>query len=182
MGESEPPTGGAPEAAGGPRRMAEILREHPFAEGLDEETIALVAGCARNVVFGGDERLLREGEPAEHVHLLRHGSVALETRVPGLGRRAFMTLGAGELLGASALVPPYRWVYDARALTVVRTIAFDAACLRAKCDADPAVGYRMMQRFLVPLVERLQRARMLGAQMSDDWHYEDRRRGERDEG
>jgi hypothetical protein len=43
---------------------------------------------------------------------------------------------------------------------VVRTIAFDGACLRGKCAADPALGYALMQRFTALLAERLQATRI----------------------
>ena len=41
----------------------------------------------------------------------------------------------------------YRWHFDARALSAVRATAFDGACLRGKCDDDPALGYELMKRF-----------------------------------
>ena len=46
------------------------------------------------------------------------------------------------MLGWSWLFPPYRWHFDARALSAVRATAFDGACLREKCDADPALRLR----------------------------------------
>ena len=42
----------------------------------------------------------------------------------------------------------------------MRAIAFDAACLRGKCDTDPALGYELMQRFAAIMVDRLQAARL----------------------
>ena len=36
--------------------------------------------------------------------------------------------------------PPYRWQFDARAVDPVGAIAVDATCLRAKADADDALG------------------------------------------
>lgn len=153
------------------RDIADILRSHPFVAGLDDEIVKLVAGCAHNVVFPAGHYLLREGEEATHFHLLRHGSVALEMHVPGRGTLTFQTLGEGELLGANWLVPPYRWYYDARAVTLVRALEFDASCLREKCEADHHVGYEMMKRFLVPMVERLQVARLQVAHLFDEQRY-----------
>lgn len=147
------------------RDVADLLAAHPFVAGLAPETVALIAGCARNAVFHAGDYLLREGGAADEFHLLRHGSVALEMAVPGHAEIVFQTLGDGDLLGVNWLVPPYRWAYDARAVTLVRTLAFDARCLRAKCDADPAVGYELMKRFLVPTVERLQLARLQSANL-----------------
>jgi hypothetical protein len=70
------------------------------------------------------------------------------------------TIESGEVIGWSWLFEPYRWHFDARALTVVRATAFDGACLRGKCEADPALGYALMSRFAQVLIERLQWTRL----------------------
>ena len=38
--------------------------------------------------------------------------------------------------------------------------AFDGACLRGKCESDPAFGYELMSRFAQVLIERLQWTRL----------------------
>ena len=63
-------------------------------------------------------------------------------------------------MGASWLVPPYRWMFDARAMDLTRAIGMDGACLREKCEADHHLGYEMMKRFLSILVERLDATRI----------------------
>lgn len=140
--------------------LERIIGAHPFFADLDPGFLDLVCGCARNVVFRADDHLFQEGDPADSFYLLRHGSVALEIKAPGRGAIAFATLGAGEIVGVSWLVPPYRWSYDARALELVRAIAMDAACLRAKCAADHELGYDLMTRFVPVVVERLHATRM----------------------
>ncbi len=137
-----------------------IVRAHPFFEGLAEPFRDLVAGCASNMHFKAGAWLFREGAPADHIYLLREGRVALEMAAPGRGAVTFQTLSAGEVVGVSWLIPPYRWSYDARALEAVRAIALDAACLRRKCDADHDFGYAMMLRFVPVLVQRLQATRL----------------------
>jgi CRP/FNR family cyclic AMP-dependent transcriptional regulator len=57
-------------------------------------------------------------------------------------------------------VPPYRWAFDARAVEPTAAVALDGACLRGKCDEDPALGYALLQRFSLVMVERLQAARV----------------------
>lgn len=137
-----------------------IVKEHAFFAGLDPSFVALAAGCAKNVRFEAGHYLFREGESADWFYLLRHGRVAIELRDPARGAVTLQTLREGEVCGLSWLVPPYRWTYDARALEPVRAIAIDAACLRRKSEADPRFGYEMMKRFMPPLVERLQAARL----------------------
>ena len=88
---------------------------------------------------------MREGEPADAFYVIREGAVALETDVPGRGAVTLETLHDGDLLGWSWLVPPYRTAFDARALGTTHAIAFDGACLRGKCEADPALGYDLLK-------------------------------------
>ena len=140
--------------------IAQILHEHPFLAGLAPAHAALLAGCARNRHFAIDRYLFREGDPADEFFLIRHGKVALEIAAPGHAPRVIATLHEGDIVGASWLVPPYRWTFDARAAGDLRAIGLDAACLRGKCEEDHDLGYDMMKRFLPVLVQRLHAARL----------------------
>jgi len=140
--------------------LERIIREHRFFKDLDPKFVALVVGCAKNVRFEAGEYLFREGGPADQFYLLRHGRVALEMAAPSGGTVTFQTLGEGELVGLSWVVPPYRWAYDARAIELVRAISLDAVCLRRKLDQDHDLGYEVMQRFVPVLIERLQGTRL----------------------
>jgi CRP/FNR family transcriptional regulator, cyclic AMP receptor protein len=146
------------------KTIEDLLKAHPFTQGLDDEILRMVAGCATNVVFDAGSYLFRQGGSADRFFLLRHGTVALEMFVPGIGEQTFLTVKSGEMLGVTWLVPPYRWAYDARAVELTRAIAFDATCLRDKCEANHHVGYQLMKRFVPALVERLHAAQM---QMAD---------------
>ncbi len=140
--------------------LEQILAEHPFFAGLSAQDRRLVAGCARNHRYDAGEYLFREGASAAEFFLIRHGHVALEIAAPAQTPIVFTTLGEGEIVGASWLVPPYRWMFDARAVVLTRAIGIDAACLRGKCEADPRLGYEMMKRFLPILVRRLHATRL----------------------
>jgi CRP-like cAMP-binding protein len=140
--------------------LERIVREHPFFAGLSTEFSDLVCGCARNVRFDAGKYLFHEGDPASEMYLIRHGRVALQVAVPGRAPVTFQTLGEGELVGVSWLVPPYRWTYDARAIELVRAIGIDATCLRRKCEADHHLGYELMKRFVPVIVDRLQATRL----------------------
>lgn len=137
-----------------------VIREHPLFSGLGEETLTLVAGCARNRHFPAGAYLFREGETADEFYLLRAGRVALEVAAPGQGTVTILTLGAGEIAGVSWLVPPYRWRHDARAIDEVRATSVDAACLREKCEAEPKLGYELMKRMMPMLLKRLHTTRL----------------------
>ena len=147
-------------ADGGMKQMAEILATHPLFKGLDDKATALLAGCARNEHFRAGSYLFRTDQAADRFYLIRAGDVALELAMPGRGRLVVQSVHEGQIVGASWILPPYRWRFDARALGDVRATGLDAACLRGKCDEDPALGYQVMQRFLPVVAERLQTTRL----------------------
>jgi CRP/FNR family cyclic AMP-dependent transcriptional regulator len=140
--------------------LERIVKEHPFFSGLEKGFCQLVCGCAKNVRFEAGHYLFHDGEPANELYLLRHGRVALEVAVPGRGALTFQTLSAGDIIGVSWLIPPYRWTYDAKALDLTRAIAMDATCLRGKCEEDHDLGYELMKRFVPILIERLHGTRL----------------------
>ncbi len=142
-----------------PESMAELLSDQPLLEGLPPDVAATVAGCARNIAFEAGRLLLAEGDEASTLYLIRRGQVSIEVHAPGRDPIAIQTVGPGQVVGWSWLVPPYRWSFDARALTPVGAVAVDGACLRSKADEQPALGYSLLQRISAMLLERLQAAR-----------------------
>lgn len=140
--------------------LERIVKEHPFFAGIEEGFCKLLCGCAKNVRFEAGQYLFHESDPANEFYLIRHGRVSLELHAPERGPVTFQTLGSGEVVGVSWLIPPYRWTYDAKALELVRAIAMDATCLRRKCETDHDLGYEMMKRFMPVLIQRLQATRL----------------------
>lgn len=137
-----------------------LLRQHPLFADLSDAHVRRLAGCARHRRFQVDQYLFREDQSADEFFLIREGRVALNVHEPGRTSPTFATLGAGDIVGVSWLVPPYRWMFDARALETTRVIGIDAACLRAKCEADHDLGYALMKCFLPAFVKRLHATRM----------------------
>jgi CRP-like cAMP-binding protein len=140
--------------------IEQLLAEAPAFDGMREDHLALIAGCASNQVFEPGDFLMREGDPADRFYVIRRGRVALETFVPDRGALIVETVDDGDLLGWSWLVAPYRTSFDARAMSTAHAITFDAECLRGKCDEDGVLGYELMKRFVPVIVERLQATRV----------------------
>ncbi len=142
------------------RTLSEYLPEHPFFAGLDPAAMDLIVGCARNVGFRADDVLFSTGEPANTFYVIRSGRVALEVSSPHQGPLRIASMDDGDVVGWSWLVPPHRWMFDARATSPIRAVAIDGACLRGKCAEDPELGYALMARVAHVMYERLQDARM----------------------
>ena len=137
-----------------------ILSEHPFLKRLKPDYLKILVGCASNVRFNAGQHLFREGEEANQFYMIRPGKVAVEVRAAELGPITVQTVGEGDVLGWSWLIPPYRWRFDARALELTRAIALDGICLRTKSEEDHDLGYELLKRFSNIIVERLEATRL----------------------
>lgn len=137
-----------------------ILAEHPFVKGLAPHYIQLIVGCASNVRFEAGQFLFHEDEEANTFYIIRHGKVAVDVFAAERGPITIQTIGDGEVLGWSWLIPPYQWHFDARAVELTRAIALDAKCLRTKCEEDHHLGYELLKRFSHIIEQRLEATRL----------------------
>ena len=137
-----------------------LLRQHPLVAGMDDETIHLITGCAKNVRFRPGEAVAKQGEPADEFFLIREGRMAMDMPAPQGGTLRLQTADEGDVLGWSWLVPPYQWHFDLRAVSDVRAFSIDGRCLRQKCESDPRFGYEMMKRFSTLMADRLETTRL----------------------
>jgi CRP-like cAMP-binding protein len=140
--------------------LAPILGEHPLLIGLDPSQLQLIVGCASNVRYNPGEFIFRAGEQANHFYFVRSGRVSVETFAPQRGAITIETVGDGDLLGWSWMIPPFEWHFDARALNLTRAVAIDARCLRTKCEADTGFGYELLKRFAQIMELRLEATRL----------------------
>ena len=141
----------------------EWLRAVPLLHGLADDELDRLATIARPVTFAAGKRIFAPDGPAAECWLLRTGRVALDTPVPGREPVVVETLGPGDVLGWSWLMPPHRWHFGAVATEPVTALQLDADKLLAWFAAEPAFGYLLSYRFLAVMLDRLQhtRARLL---------------------
>ncbi|WP_083874073.1 Crp/Fnr family transcriptional regulator [Nocardia paucivorans] len=139
------------------------LAAFPRLTSLNRTDLAVLAELGHTVSFSAGQRVLVEGGPADRCLLIRTGRVVLDAQVPGRGDVVIQTLGGGDLLGWSWLVPPYRWHFGAQATESVDAVEFDSARLREAAETDPRFGRALTMMLFEALLERLQatRARLL---------------------
>ena len=141
---------------------AELAASAIFAD-LSAAERELVAAAAHPVRFGADERVFQEGAPARGCWLIHDGCVALDLMVPGRGQVVVQTLGRGDVLGWSWLLPPYQWHFGAVAVRPTTATELDTDLLRTLAGQDPRFGYALTLSLFQACVQRLQatRARLL---------------------
>jgi CRP-like cAMP-binding protein len=137
-----------------------LIAQHCFTRELPERYVQMLVEHADVRAYQEGAVLFTEGMPADRFHLIVSGRVAILMHVPGRGDQVVDTVEDCETAGWSWLVPPYRWFFDARAVTDVLAVTVDAKALRALCDDDPAFGYLLLQRVTQVMLERMQAARI----------------------
>lgn len=145
--------------------IEDLIRNHPFFEGLRPDYLTLIAGCGKNVRFNPGDFIFREQDTADQFYLVRYGKVSLGIYLPERGFVTIQTVDENDVVGWSWLFPPYQWHFDARALVLTRAVAFDGQCLRGKCDADHELGYELMSRFAQMIIQRLEATRLQNLDM-----------------
>ncbi|MFI9634362.1 Crp/Fnr family transcriptional regulator [Nocardia sp. NPDC051929] len=142
---------------------AEELSAFGQLASLSEEELRTLTAAGRDVAFPAGHRMITEARPADRCWLIRHGRILLDAQVPGRGAVVLQTLGGGDLLGWSWLVPPYRWHFGAVTAEPVEAVEFDAGILAELSDRDPRFGRALAMMLFEALLERLQatRARLL---------------------
>lgn len=144
-----------------------FLAEQRFFSGLSSEAIALLARSAKERALATNKILIRHDDAAASFFLVRKGRISRE--VPAiLGPPLIMhSIGEGEVLGWSWLIPPRRWTLQARVEEPTVVLEFDGATLLARCEKDPALGYELLKRFSSLMSERLTHSRQ---RMMSEWN------------
>jgi CRP/FNR family transcriptional regulator, cyclic AMP receptor protein len=141
--------------------IEQLLAAHPFVVGIEESQLRTITECASKVVhFAADQVIFHAGGVARVLYLLHRGDVALEVIAPGTGTRIVATLSGGDALGWSWMFPPYRWAFDARALTATEAIVLDGEKLRRCAEEDHELGYQVVWRVAREMADRLQATRL----------------------
>lgn len=116
--------------------IARALRRHPFMESLEPAHIdRLSTVCVRRWVPEG-ETLYIEGRRANRFYLLERGRVVIEAFDPRGNPKRIEERRAGDVVGWSALFPPYKCLFDARVVEPVLAVFLYAAAVREFAETD----------------------------------------------
>lgn len=142
------------------KSIDQLLAEHPFTTDLSADHLKLMARTASIVEFEEDDFIFHEHEEARWFYLIVSGSAALKISAPGSGPIPIQTISAGQALGWSWMMPPYKWHFGARAITRVTAVRMDAGFLRRILEENVDLGYAVLLRMNRVLAERLQATRL----------------------
>ncbi len=136
------------------------LEQHPFTQGFPTSALDKLTQAATLQTFQPGTFLLREGRDADHFYLLLQGQAAIELYLPERGVIRLQTVGPGDVVGWSWLLPPYRAAFDVTVINTVQAITFDAARLRRLLDDDPTLAAHFLRRLVAVIAQRVHATRL----------------------
>lgn len=127
-----------------------------FGAGLSPHALERLAECcASTISYPAGATLMREGSATEPFGIVTSGRIALRLLVPERGTVTILTVEPGDVIGWSALIPPYRATSTAVATEPTSVLAFDMRRLRALLREDPALAATLYPRVLEAVARRL---------------------------
>lgn len=137
------------------------LSELKFTVGWTDTMVRELTTFARHITFQPGDVIFHQSSENDTLYLICSGRVGLDMYVPARGGKRILTVSSGELLAwSSILSADRRMTSTATALDSVRAIAINAPQLRALCERDHEVGYRVMQWLAKALAHRLTATRL----------------------
>ena len=136
----------------------DVLKRTPYIRELEDEHLKILATMCRSRTFQAGERLVRQGKTQEHIYVIEDGLVGIYLELAPTVRRQIQAAANFEVVGFSAMLPPYRARSTAIAIETTRALAFNGKELAGLCASNPKMGC-LIHRGLASLIAlRLQYA------------------------
>jgi CRP/FNR family cyclic AMP-dependent transcriptional regulator len=131
-----------------------------FGAGLPPEAVSRLASIGEVRDLAAGDFVAREGQVTESLGIVLTGRIALRVLVPERGMVTILTVEPGDVVGWSAVVPPFRGTDDAVAIEPVRLLSFPGEDLRLLLRADVALAASLYPRLLQAVGRRLAATRL----------------------
>ena len=136
----------------------EVLKRCPFVRELDNEQLKILADMGKNEVFEVGESLAKQGRTQENVYLIEDGLVGLYLEVGPMTHRQLQSASNYEVVGWSAMMPPYRALTTAKAIETTKVLAFSGKKLVDLCESHPIIGCKVHRGLASVIAVRLHHA------------------------
>jgi CRP/FNR family cyclic AMP-dependent transcriptional regulator len=131
-----------------------------FGAGLSPEAVERLAAIATIRELPPGEEVTHEGTVTEALMVVITGRVALRTLVPERGMITILTVEPGDIVGWSAIVPPFRGTATGITIEPVTLVELPGERLRQLLRGDHALAASLYPRVLQAASRRLAATRL----------------------
>ena len=136
----------------------EVLKRCPFVRELCEEQLSKLAELADVEVYEAGESICKQGRTQEKIYVIEDGLVGLYLELGPMTQRQLQTASSFEVVGWSAMLPPYRCTATVKAIETTRLLAFNGKELINLCDTYPEIGNKVHRGLASVIAVRLHNA------------------------
>ena len=128
--------------------------------GMGEAQMKKILAAGKEITMKKGQQIIKEGQAANGVYILRSGAVELLTNVEKDFDLPISILRMpGDVFGTSALVPPYQYSLSARCVEEGVLFCMETAALRKLATEDRDIGCQMMSNLAAHFLDRLKETR-----------------------
>jgi len=129
-------------------------------KGLNANQIKKVMAIGNQIPMKKGQQIIKEGQEANGVYILRSGAVELMTAVEkDFDLPISILRNPGDVFGTSALVPPYQYSLSARCVVEGVLLCIETSALRKLAAEDRDIGCQMMTNLAAHFLDRLKETR-----------------------
>jgi CRP-like cAMP-binding protein len=134
---------------------AKLIRKFECFRQLTDEQVEKIAEISNSICYSAGHVLVEEGEKGEILYLLIDGDVDVFYRNPVTGMEKVDTVSSEEVIGCSAMVPPYVYTATEKARSDVEVLEIKADALREIIQKDPDIGLKIQEHIIKILNDRI---------------------------
>lgn len=142
------------------RSICTFLRKCSLFDELEKEHLVFLSENAKILEYEPEEFIFSAREDAENFYIVKEGNISLYHFSPERGSIKIETVSAGEIIGWSWLVPPYKWSFDCLTECGAILISFDANKIKEKMEEDYFFASKIQNIFIKIIAERLHATRL----------------------
>jgi len=136
----------------------EVLKRCPFVRELNDDQLKKMAEICHPEVFEVGESISKQGRIQEKVYLIEDGLVGIYLELGPMNQRQLQSASNFEVVGWSALLPPYRSSATVNAIETTKVLALNGEELLNLCDKYPEIGYKVNRGLASLIAVRLHHA------------------------
>ncbi|MDD5288715.1 MAG: cyclic nucleotide-binding domain-containing protein [Dehalococcoidales bacterium] len=135
--------------------VMEVLERSKLLPGADIKQLNRLASLVTEVEYKPGETIITERDEAKKLYVIEEGLVAIILELGAGKEYRIQTASNFEVLGWSAIVPPYSYQFTVRAIERTRVLAFNGQELRSLGQNDRDMGYAIYAGIVGVMAERL---------------------------
>lgn len=143
-----------------PSVLEEKLAAAWLTRGVRPHVRATLAAMGELREFPAGTVVIKEGELTDFLGVVLEGRLGLRLRVPERGALTIMTVEPGDVVGWSAIVPPFRATSTVVTLTDTQLAYFDGQVLRVALGDDDSLAAEFYPGLLSAVARRLEGTRL----------------------